>query len=152
MDHGTFFEKALDEAKSGVMSGDGGPFGAVIVNEKTNKVVCTAHNMVLSTKDPTSHAEISCIREACKILNTFDLSGHIMFSTCEPCPMCFGAIHWARLSKCHYASLSKEAADAGFSDKEIYDAIRNPTSETCLMNHCPIPKAAGLFQLKYNMY
>lgn len=118
-----FMDLAIIEAKEGLEKGEGGPFGAVIV--KDNKIISRAHNMVLQTNDPTAHAEITCIRKACSRLGRFDLSDCEIFSTCEPCPMCFGAIHWAKLPKCYYGSKSLDAENGGFSDKEIYDSIRN---------------------------
>lgn len=119
---------AIQEAKKGVESGHGGPFGAVIIDNK-NKIIAKAHNMVLITNDPTAHAEIVCIREASKKLSTFNLSNCKIFSTCEPCPMCFGAIHWAKIPLCIYAATAKDAKNFGFDDDFIYDAIRKKTTE-----------------------
>ena len=90
-----YFNKALEEAKTGVKLGDGGPFGAIIV--KDNKIIGLGHNKVLVNHDPTAHAEVTAIRDACKNLNTHDLSGAIIYTTSEPCPMCLSAIIWAKV-------------------------------------------------------
>ncbi len=102
-------------------SGKGGPFGCVIV--KDGVIVAEASNQVLSDIDPTAHAEITAIRLACKALGSFQLDGCILFSSTEPCPMCLGAIYWARPRKVYYACTRKDAADAGFDDDFIYREI-----------------------------
>lgn len=107
-------EKNVDEAK-------GGPFGAVIV--KDGKVVAKSANKVTLINDPTAHAEVSAIRAACKKLKNFDLSGCIIYTSCEPCPMCLGAIYWARLDKIYYANTKKDAAAIGFDDQFIYEEL-----------------------------
>lgn len=100
---------------------EGGPFGAVITRK--GKIVAASHNLVLSSNDPTAHAEITAIRAACKKLKRFDLSDCEMHSTCEPCPMCLGAILWARIPKVHYAGTRKDAKRAGFADEKMYDEL-----------------------------
>lgn len=117
---------AVDEAIMGMRSNHGGPFGAVIV--KDDEVIAKAHNMVLATNDPTAHAEITAIRQASSVLQRFDLSDCELYSTCEPCPMCFAAIHWARFLRLIYGCTRDDAAEIGFDDKYIYDVIRG-TSE-----------------------
>ena len=102
----------------------GGPFGAVIV--KNGKVISKSANKVITTNDPTAHAEISAIRIAAKKLNTFDLSDCVIYTSCEPCPMCLGAIYWSRISKIFYANTRQDAADIGFDDKLIYDELNLP--------------------------
>lgn len=99
----------------------GGPFGAVIA--RNGKIVAEASNCVTIDCDPTAHAEVSVIRKAAKALGTFDLSGCEIFTSCEPCPMCFGAIYWAHLDKIYYANDRKDAADIGFDDDFIYQEI-----------------------------
>ncbi|HKK69467.1 MAG TPA: nucleoside deaminase, partial [Bacteroidales bacterium] len=99
----------------------GGPFGAVIV--RNGEIIAEASNSVTKTNDPTAHAEVNVIRKASENLKTFDLSGCEIYSSCEPCPMCLGAIYWARLDKLYFASDRKEAAEAGFSDEFIYDEL-----------------------------
>ena len=118
-----FMKAAVDEARVGVKRGDGGPFGAVIV--KDGEIVACSHNQVLSTNDPTMHAEVSAIREACAKLGRFDLSDCELYTTCMPCPMCLGAIIWAKIPKYYYGAVDSDAAAVGFDDKVIYDYIRD---------------------------
>ena len=121
VDMDRFMRLAIEEAEKGIHAGDGGPFGAVIV--KDGKVIAKGHNMVLSTNDPTNHAEIVTIRAAAKRLGRFDLSDCEIYSSCEPCPMCFSAIHWAKIKRLYYGCTRKDAAKIGFDDKFIYDVI-----------------------------
>lgn len=116
-----FMDQAIRLAKESVRKGVGGPFGAVIV--KNGEVVAACSNSVTSTNDPTAHAEINAIRKACACLNTYQLSGCDIYTSCEPCPMCLGAIYWARLERVYYASTQMDAADAGFDDSFIYREI-----------------------------
>ena len=99
----------------------GGPFGAVIV--KDNKIIAATSNSVTQTNDPTAHAEINAIRKACSELKTFDLSDCEIYTSCEPCPMCLGAIYWARISKIYYGNTKNDAAKIGFNDSFIYEEI-----------------------------
>ena len=117
-----FMKNAVEEAEKGVVSNNGGPFGAVIV--KDDKIIASAHNEVLKTKDPTAHAEILAIRKASKVLGSFDFSGCSIYSTCEPCPMCLSAILWAKISRLYYGCTSKDAARIGFRDEHIYKHIK----------------------------
>jgi guanine deaminase len=117
-----FLEKAIELAMENVHSGRGGPFGAVIV--RAGVVIAEAANMVTATNDPTAHAEIVAIRSACASLHTFDLHGCEIYASCEPCPMCLGAIYWARLDRVYFAATSADAAAAGFDDSRFYDEIR----------------------------
>ncbi len=147
---------AIEESRQGVDRGEGGPFGAVIVKRDTGQLVARAHNMVLQTNDPTAHAEVTCIRLACAKLGRFDLSDCEIYSSCQPCPMCFGAIHWAKLPVCKYSSTKEVAAQAGFSDARIYQAIREeiPADETpdCQMIHLPDPKSDQVFTRHFKLY
>ncbi len=116
---------------------NGGPFGAVIT--RNNEIIARGVNRVTSNNDPTAHAEIEAIREACRKLSTFDLSGCEIYSSCEPCPMCLSAIYWARLDKIYFGGTRHDAADAGFRDDFLYDEIASDISErkvpsTNLMN------------------
>jgi guanine deaminase len=111
-----FMNLAIEKCKEGLKNGET-PFGATIV--KDGEVVVSTHNRVWSETNITSHAEIVAIREACKILNTIDLSGCIIYSTCEPCPMCFSAIHWAKIDKIFYGASIEDAKDSGFNELEI---------------------------------
>ena len=114
---------ALKEAENGVISNDGGPFGAVIT-DKSGNIIAKGHNMVLKNTDPTSHAEIVAIRKACNKLNTIDLSNYILYTTCEPCPMCLSAIIWSNIKEVYYACTKKDADDIGFRDNDIYEFIK----------------------------
>ncbi len=117
-----YFRKAIEEGRKGMELGHGGPFGAVIVLD--GEIISSAHNEVISSFDPTAHAEVTAIRRASKKLSRFDLSDCTIYSTCEPCPMCFSAIHWAKIKKMHYGCDHNDAAQIGFDDKFIYDVIR----------------------------
>ncbi|SDA93823.1 tRNA(Arg) A34 adenosine deaminase TadA [Algoriphagus alkaliphilus] len=113
--------QAIDLAKKGMLAGNGGPFGCIIV--KDGIIVGQGSNMVLKTKDPTAHAEVVAIRDACKTLDNFQLEGCEVYTSCEPCPMCLGAIFWARPAKVFYACTKNDAAEAGFDDDFIYQEI-----------------------------
>lgn len=113
--------EAIALAKEGMNHDDGGPFGAVVV--KDGIVVGRGHNLVTSTNDPTAHAEVTAIRDACKKLGSFQLDDCTIYSSCEPCPMCFGAIYWARPRRLVYACTRKDAADIGFDDDFIYKEL-----------------------------
>ncbi len=117
----SFMRQAIELAKNGMLAGNGGPFGCVIV--KDGKIIGQGSNMVLKTNDPTAHAEVVAIREACKNLKHFQLEGCEVYTSCEPCPMCLGAIFWARPARVFYACTKEDAADAGFDDEFIYQEI-----------------------------
>ena len=112
---------AINIALENIKGNKGGPFGALVV--KDGKIIAKSPNTVTSSNDPTAHAEINAIRNACKELNTFDLSGCEIYSSCEPCPMCLSAIYWARISKLYYAADRFDAKNAGFDDSFIYNEI-----------------------------
>ncbi len=118
-----FMIRAIELSKQSVEKG-GGPFGAVIV--KDGKIIAEASNSVTKDNDPTAHAEINAIRQAAKKLGSFDLSGTEIYTSCEPCPMCLGAIYWARIDKIYYANTRSDAANIGFSDEFIYEEINKP--------------------------
>jgi len=122
-----FLKIAIEEAKKGMGKKHGGPFGAVIVCK--GKIIAKAHNTVLKNNDPTAHAEINVIRQASKKTKKFDLSGCELYSTCEPCPMCFAAIHWARINKIYYGADSKDAAKIGFDDKILYEILNGKKAD-----------------------
>ena len=121
-----FMKIANEEAKIGMNKGHGGPFGAVIV--KDGKIIAKTHNMVIKNKDSTCHAEIQAIRMASKKLKRFDLSDCEIYSSCEPCPMCFAAIHWAKIKKLYYSATRNDAAKIGFDDKFIYNILSGKTN------------------------
>lgn len=123
-DHDKFMRMAIELAENNVVQGQGGPFGAVIV--KDGMVVARSANKVVPTNDPTAHAEVSAIRLACKELGTFSLEGCVIYTSCEPCPMCLGAIYWARIDHIYYANTKADAAAIGFDDKFIYDELDLP--------------------------
>ena len=122
-----FMRNAIQLSIENVESGNGGPFGAVIV--KDGKIIARGVNNVTTFNDPTAHAEVVAIREACNILNTFQLTGCEIYTSCEPCPMCLGAIYWARPDKLFYANNKEDAAAIEFDDKFIYEEIAKPISE-----------------------
>ncbi|WP_321480752.1 nucleoside deaminase [uncultured Bacteroides sp.] len=118
--------KAIELSKENIENG-GGPFGAVIA--KDGKIIATGVNRVTASCDPTAHAEVSAIRSATKQLDTFDLSGYEIYTSCEPCPMCLGAIYWARLDKMYYANNKTDAKNIGFDDSFIYDELELKPSD-----------------------
>jgi len=117
-----FMQRAISLAVDNVRSGRGGPFAALVV--KDGLVIAQGTNLVTATNDPTAHAEVVAIREACRALGNFQLIGCDFYTTCEPCPMCFGAIYWARPARVFYAATAADAAAAGFDDAFIYDELR----------------------------
>jgi tRNA(Arg) A34 adenosine deaminase TadA len=119
-----FLNRAIELSRKNLETEGGGPFGAVIVKE--NKIVSEGWNQVLSTNDPTAHAEVVAIRKACQTLGTFDLSGCEIFSSCEPCPMCLSSIYWARMGKIFFSNSKLDAANIKFDDAYIYDEIGKP--------------------------
>ena len=137
-------DKAFFEALEGMQRGDGGPFGAVII--RNNEIIASAHNEVLKTNDPTAHAEINAIRKASDALQTHDLSECILYTSCYPCPMCMGAIFWARIQTVYYASSMNDAAEGGFDDRIFYTMIHHPETSLSLL---PVDEEEGknLFRL-----
>lgn len=119
--------RSIELAKMGVEMNLGGPFGCVVV--KDGEIVGEGNNRVTSTNDPTAHAEIIAIREACKTLKTFQLTGCTIYTSCEPCPMCLGAIYWSRPAHIFYAGTQADAAASGFDDEYFYQEIERPNAE-----------------------
>lgn len=124
MTHRDFMNEAILLAEKNLDNNQGGPFGCVIV--KNGKIIGRGNNQVTGTNDPTAHAEIIAIRDACKNLNTFQLQGCTLYTTCEPCPMCLGAIYWARPDRIYYGNSSQDAAAIEFDDEYIYNEIKKP--------------------------
>jgi guanine deaminase len=122
--HEKFMQMAIDLSEYNVKEGQGGPFGAVIV--KDGMVLARSANKVVPNNDPTAHAEVSAIRLACEELGTFSLEGCEIYTSCEPCPMCLGAIYWARIDKIYYANTKADAAAIGFDDHFIYEELDLP--------------------------
>lgn len=132
--HETFLREAIKLAEENVANG-GGPFGALIV--KDGVIVATGVNRVTASNDPTAHAEICAIREACETLKTFSLQGCTLYSSCEPCPMCLSAIYWARVDKLYFAASRLDAHNAGFDDDFLYREITVPISQRAIATFNP---------------
>lgn len=144
--HEKFMRIAIELSEYNVKQGQGGPFGAVIV--KDGMIIARSGNRVVPTNDPTAHAEVSAIRMACQELETFNLEGCVIYTSCEPCPMCLSAIYWAHIDQIYYANDKTDAAKIGFDDQFIYDEI------ACEMKDRKIPviqllrdEAQGAFKL-----
>lgn len=140
-----FLERAIELSERGMKNLEGGPFGCVIV--KDGKIVGEGWNQVTATNDPTAHAEVVAIRDACKNLNTFQLTDCDVYASCEPCPMCLGAIYWARPRRVIYANTKQDAAAIDFDDRFIYEEIEKPEMErTIPFLHHPHPAALKVFE------
>ena len=127
MDERYFMKRAISISR-GMMHGlEGGPFGAVVV--KDGEIVAEGHNQVTTANEPTAHAEVVAIREACRALGTFNLEGCEIYASCEPCPMCLSAIYWARLGRIYYANSRLDAAGIGFDDEHIYVEVAKPIED-----------------------
>ncbi|MFK9092169.1 nucleoside deaminase [Bacillus salipaludis] len=122
-----FMKMAVDVAYENVVTNGGGPFGAIVV--KNGQVISVGRNQVTTIKDPTAHAEMQAIRAACKVLNSFQLTDCELYTSCEPCPMCLGAIFWARLKIVYYGCTNEDAAKIGFDDQFIYKQLTIPPNE-----------------------
>lgn len=118
-----FMQKAKNNAQEGISKKEGGPFGAIIV-DKEGSIISNGNNKVIKNTDPTAHAEIIAIREACKKLKTYDLSEYILYTSCEPCPMCISAIIWSNIKKVYYGCTRKDAGEIGFRDDSIYEYLK----------------------------
>lgn len=136
---------ACEEALSTMEQGKGGPFGAAVVKE--GKLISVSSNTVLSSLDPTAHAEINAIRQACKILGTYDLTGCELYATGYPCPMCLSAIIWANIEKVYFCNSVEEASKIGFRDDFIYDFIRNSNNEVLKIEKLEVKKGSELYSL-----
>ena len=144
-----FMHEAVNQSLLSVKNG-GGPFGAVIV--KNGEIIAKAANSVTQTNDPTAHAEVNAIRLASSKLNSFDLSGCEIYTSCEPCPMCLGAIYWARIDKIYYGNTKNDAKNIGFDDSFIYDEMELPLENRKVkfvqLEHKKAQKAFKIWQLK----
>jgi len=143
-DEKMFLERAIALSKQGMESGQGGPFGCVIV--KNNEIIGEGNNQVTSSNDPTAHAEVVAIRNACKKLGAYQLTGCDIYTSCEPCPMCLGAIYWARPRRVVYANTRQEAAAIEFDDEFIYEEISAAVTDRKIpFIHNPHPAAKEIF-------
>lgn len=142
-----FMEMAIEEAKKGILQGHGGPFGCVIV--KNDEIVGKGHNEVLKNNDPTCHGEIMAIHEACKTLNTFDLTGCEVYTTGEPCPMCLAAILWANIEKVYYGCNIFDTEKIGFRDNKFYKFQNNPSQRQKMIKELDRDQCLKLYDL-YN--
>ena len=137
-------QEAIHLGRQGMLTNAGGPFGCVIV--KAGAIIGRGWNRVTSDNDPTAHAEVTAIRDACRNLQTFQLDGCEVYTSCEPCPMCMGAIYWARPARVYYAATRNDAAAAGFDDSMIYEELQLPPDNRKISMTCIIPeKANSLF-------
>jgi len=140
-----FMQMAIDLSREGMRAGKGGPFGCVVVKE--GKIVGKGCNSVASTNDPTAHAEVVAIRDACRHLQSFQLDGCEIYTSCEPCPMCIGAIYWARPDRVFFANAKEDAAEAGFDDDFIYQELNlNREERKISMTRLPHEDALKVFQ------
>jgi guanine deaminase len=130
MSQDQFMREAIKLAEEGMASGHGGPFGCVIVRQ--GRIVGRGNNRVTSTNDPTAHAEVTAIRDACAQLKTFQLADCELYTSCEPCPMCLSAIYWARIPGIYFANTRQDAAEIGFDDDFIYRQIPLPLEERAI--------------------
>ncbi|MES2659697.1 MAG: nucleoside deaminase [Verrucomicrobiota bacterium] len=126
-DRGIFMRRAIELARQGMNQGAGGPFGAVVVRDGV--IVGEGWNRVIGTNDPTAHGEVTAIRDACAKLGTFSLEGCEIHTTGQPCPMCLGAIHWARIGRIYYGFRIEDAAEIGFDDTEFFRQMALPVEE-----------------------
>ncbi|MCA0988954.1 nucleoside deaminase [Guptibacillus algicola] len=133
MTHEDWLNEAIKLATTSVMSNQGGPFGAIVV--KDGRIVGQGNNQVTSTNDPTAHAEVVAIRDACTNIGAHQLTGCTIYSSCEPCPMCLGAIYWSRPQNVYFAATRLEAAESGFDDALIYNEIEKPPHERLIPFH-----------------
>ena len=139
-----FLERAIELSKQGMEGGKGGPFGCIVV--QGDAIVGEGNNMVTSSNDPTAHAEVVAIRQACEKLGTYQLNDCEIFTSCEPCPMCLGAIYWARPKRVVYANTREEAAEIEFDDDFIYNEINAKMEDRKIpFIHYPHPKAREVF-------
>ncbi|MEZ5082443.1 MAG: nucleoside deaminase [Bacteroidales bacterium] len=140
-----FLKESIKLAEKNLSTNNGGPFGAVVV--KQGKIIGRGINTVTSTNDPTAHAEVNAIRDACNNLNTFQLEGCEIYCSCEPCPMCLGAIYWARPKKLFFASNRVDAAQAGFDDSRIYEEIKLDFKDRKIeTQYIPLKEGKELFE------
>ncbi len=143
--HVQHMQRAIDLSAERMRMGAGGPFGAVVVRD--GKIIAEGFNKVTSANDPTAHAEVSAIREACELLGTFSLKGCTIYTSCEPCPMCLAAIYWARLDAIYFANTRQDAASIGFDDDHIYNEIPKDIGDRAVPTvHLDLKEAHDIFE------
>jgi len=130
MEHDTYLKLAVNEALKGMLKGEGGPFGAVVV--RGGEVLGKGHNTVLKSNDPTAHAEVNAIRNACRHIHHYHLTGAVIYTNFEPCPMCLAAIYWADIRNLYYCSGRDEAERIGFMDSQLYNEISLPIQDRAI--------------------
>ena len=140
-----YMQIANECAKHGAECGQGGPFGAIIVDREGN-IIAKGNNMVLANNDPTAHAEVTAIREACKKLGTYDLSGYALYTSCEPCPMCLSAIIWSNIKEVYYACTRNDAGRIGFRDDVIYDYLEGKNKDLIALKQIDREECIRLFE------
>lgn len=140
-----YMEIAKNAAENGINANEGGPFGAVITDKEGN-IVATGNNQVLKNNDPTAHAEVTAIRNACKVLNTYDLSDYILYTSCEPCPMCLSAIIWSNIKEIYYACTREDAANIGFRDDLIYEYLKGNNSDLISLKQIDRDECIDIFE------
>ena len=140
-----YMEIAKNNSLNGSINNEGGPFGAVIV-DKNGNIISEGNNKVICSSDPTAHAEIVAIRNACQKLRTYDLSDYILYTSCEPCPMCFSAIVWANIKDVYYACNRKDAASIGFRDDAIYSYLAGENKDLLHLHPIDREECISLFQ------
>lgn len=140
----TIMARAIELSREGMHAGDGGPFGAVVVRDGV--IIAEATNLVLGTNDPTAHAEVVALRRAAEKLGSFTLAGCELYASCEPCPMCLGAIYWARVKRVFFANTRHDAASIGFDDTPIYEKLSRPVGQRSIdVVHAPDQRARDVF-------
>lgn len=143
-----YMKECIEISKKGVQNNEGGPFGACIV-DKNNNIISISNNTVLKDNDPTAHAEINAIRMACKKINSYDLSDFVLYTNCEPCPMCLSAIIWANIKTVYYGCNKKDADNIGFRDEKIYKYLKNKDIKILNLNNIDRSECLDSF-MKYN--
>lgn len=143
-----YMKECIEISKKGVQNDEGGPFGACIV-DKNNNIISISNNTVLKDNDPTAHAEVNAIRMACKKINSYDLSDYILYTNCEPCPMCLSAIIWANIKTVYYGCNKKDADNIGFRDEKIYEYLKNKDIKILNLNNIDRSECLDSF-MEYN--
>lgn len=140
-----YMKIAKEIAENGMNHNEGGPFGAVITDKEGN-IIAKGNNQVLKNNDPTAHAEVVAIRNACKKLNTYDLSNYILYTSCEPCPMCLSAIIWSNIKEIYYACTKNDAAEIGFRDNMIYEYLKGNNKDLINLKQIDRDECIELFE------